>query len=135
MVSSLESTFSKEEMQTLLDSITDWEISRNQEYHVMQMVKNIPLPAEDDESYEYVSELKRQFRLREDNILDSRMARQEKAIFLKAKLMMVIKDMGRNELFDFEGQKDSDNLKLAEKCIKEAGLWDDYVQAIEEQKS
>jgi len=69
-------------------------------FHVFQMVKNIPMPPEEHEAYEFIHKLKEHFRTRERDIKDSRVTRQEKAVFLKAKLMMARRDLGISALFD-----------------------------------
>jgi len=100
-MASLESTFTKNDIETLIDSMSDWEMMGNQEYHLMEMIKNAPMPPEDHEAFEMMENIKDHFRGREKDISESRVTRQEKAVFLKAKLMMVRRDLAVNQLFDF----------------------------------
>jgi len=100
-MASLESEFTRDDIETLIESMSDWEMIGNQEYHLMQMIRNAPMPPEDHEAFEMMDHIKDHFRAREKEINESRVTRQEKAVFLKAKLMMARRDMGINQLFDF----------------------------------
>lgn len=99
-MSSLDSRFSREDLETLIEAMGDWESLGNHEFHVLQMVKNIPMPPEDHEAFEFIDKLKEHFKSRERDINDSRVTRQEKSVFLKAKLMMARRDLGISDLFD-----------------------------------
>lgn len=103
-MSSLDSKFSREDLETLIEAMGDWESLGNHEFHVLQMVKNIPMPPEDHEAFEFIGKLKEHFRNRERDIKDSRVTRQEKSVFLKAKLMLVRKDLGISQLFDMAAE-------------------------------
>lgn len=163
-MSILESRFSREDLETLIEAMGDWESLGNHEFHVLQMVKNIPLPPEDHEAYEFIGKLKEHFRNRERSINDSRLTRQEKAVFLKAKLMMARKDLGINQLFDMaaeaaasepyeaetvppemgvsaapaKAEKKSEaaaRLEAAEFFIKDLGVWDHYQTFLADRKN
>ncbi len=99
-MSSFDSRFSRSDIETMIEAVGDWESLGNNEFHALQMVKNIPVPPEDHEGYEYIQNLKDYFRRREKEINDSRMTRQEKAVFIKTKLMLARRDSAVNELFD-----------------------------------
>lgn len=164
-MSELSSKFTKDDVQTLLDSMSDWEMLGNHEFHMMQAVRNAPLPPEDSgESYEVMNQIKEHFKRREKEIMATREMRQEKAIFLKAKLMLIKRDMGINQLFDMatsvsaepvgqgsvpvesgcevpveailvpENNEAQKSLELAEFFIKDLGVWDHYSKFLKEQK-
>jgi len=96
----LTSQFSRDDIETLLEATNDWEALGSQEYHLMNMVKNAPMPPDDHEAFDMVAAIKEHFHKREKDIKDSRVTRQERAVFLKAKLMLVRRDMGVNQLFE-----------------------------------
>lgn len=99
-MSSLIASFSREDVEVLIESVGDWESVGNQEYHVLNMIKNAPLPPNEHEAFEPMSQIKQYFRDREKEILSSRALRQETAVFLKAKLMLVRRDLAIGKLFD-----------------------------------
>jgi hypothetical protein len=72
----------------------------------MNMVKNAPLPPEDHEAFEMMNHIKSHFQKREKNIKDSRELRQEAATLLKAKLIVVKRDMGIEQLFEMATEID-----------------------------
>jgi len=105
-MSELSSKFSRDDIKTLLDAMNDWESVGNQDFHILQVVKNVPMPAEDHEAYDYISQIKEHFTKREKDIIASQEIRQEQAVFLKAKLMMVRKELGITQLFDMAANAD-----------------------------
>lgn len=157
----LSSKFSREDIETLLDAMNDWEALGSHEWHMMTAVKNAPMPPEDHEAYEIFANVKEYFRKREKDIKESRITRQERAVFLKAKLMLVRRDMGINQLFEMateaelppvEGATteaagpdvgpipeftlvDSAKLERAEFFIKDLGVWDHYQKFLAEQSN
>jgi hypothetical protein len=100
-----------------------------------------------------VAAIKDHYKKREKDIKDSQVTRQERAVFLKAKLMLVRRDMGINALFEMATEtpavatqttetKDmpvvaeaSDKLSKAEFFIRDLGVWDHYQKFLEEKKS
>jgi len=100
----LSSKFSREDVETLIAAVGDWELVGNQEFHMMQMIRNAPMPPEDHEAYEPMSQIKEWYRNREKKILDGRELRQERAVFLKAKLMLVRRDMQISQLFEMANE-------------------------------
>tara|TARA_Y100000034_G_C6845233_1_gene382845 strand:- start:332 stop:850 length:519 start_codon:yes stop_codon:yes gene_type:complete len=106
-MSELSSKFTRDDLETLIDSIGDWEQLGNQEWHLLNMIKNAPMPPEDHEAFEHMQGIKNHFRSREREIEDSRQTRQEKAVFLKAKLMLVRRDMGIDQLFEMAAEASS----------------------------
>lgn len=96
----LVSKFNKDDLEVLIDAMHEWEAVGNGEYHVSQMVKSIPLPPDDHESHGFIVRIKEHFREREKEIKKSRDLRQEKAILLKAKLILTRNDLQISELFD-----------------------------------
>lgn len=117
-MSNLESRFTRDDLETLIEAMGDWESLGNQEFHVLQMVKNIPMPPEEHEAFEFIHKLKEHFRTRERDIKDSRVTRQEKAVFLKAKLMMARRDLGISALFDMASNVDASDV-LSSQAPKE----------------
>lgn len=151
----LSSKFSRVDIETLLEAMGDWEALGNQEWHLMNMVKNTPMPPEDHEAHEMVVAIKDHFFKREKDINDSRVTRQERAVLLKAKLIMVRRDMGINQLFEMAAEEtpadvavpadgasvpavpaDSAAAKLerAEYFIRDLGVWSHYEKFLSEQK-
>jgi len=152
----LTSKFSRDDIDTLIEAMGDWEALGNQEYTLLQMIKGAPMPPEDHEAFEYMQHIKDHFRRRERDIIDSRLTRQEKAVFLKAKLMLVRRDLGINQLFEMAAQdqaeaskvespppvespsggiqipvksaesKIQESLDLAEFFIRDLGVWEHY---------
>jgi hypothetical protein len=97
----LESKFSREDVETLVEAMGDWETLGNHEFYLMQMVRQAPMPPEEEsEAYEYFRNIKDHFAEREKEILATRLVRQERAVFLKAKLMLVRQEMSVNQLFE-----------------------------------
>ena len=156
-MSTLDSRFSREDIETLIEAMGDWELLGNNEYYLSQKVKSIPLPEENHEAHDYILQLKDYFRSREKEINESRITRQEKAVFLKAKLMMARRDAGINSLFDMAGDISSsvehqvkktsppnatisdaeyleNKLELAEYYIQDIGAWDYYQKFLNEKE-
>mgnify|MGYP003500950745 CR=1 FL=1 len=132
----LNSKFSREDIETLLESISDWECVENQEYQMMSYIKALQLPSEDNPAYNSILAVKENFKSREKEIKESRITRQERAVFLKAKLMLVRRDMGIDQLFEMatESAKDAESSKskldLAEEFIRDLGVWKHYQEFI-----
>lgn len=96
----LKSGLSRDDLETLIEAVNNWEADGTQEFHVMRMVENAPLPPEDHEAYEFVSNIKDHFRQKKKEIKAALEIRSEKSTFLKAKLMLIRKDIGVNKLFE-----------------------------------
>jgi hypothetical protein len=101
--------FTRDDIETLIEAMGDWEMLGNHEFHVMSMIKNAPMPPEDHEAYEALAQIKEHFQNRERDIMASRAVRQEKAVFLKAKLMLVRSDLGITALFDMTSNTDANS--------------------------
>lgn len=143
----LDSTLTAEDLELLIESLDDWELVGNQEYHIMHMVKNAPMPPQDHESFEMIKNVKEHFKQREKEINDTRKLRRERAIFLKAKLMLIRTDGGVAELFQHAqsaspsepkqaAEKPSGDLahkiERAEFFIKDVGIWEHYQKFLTE---
>ena len=139
----LSSKFSRDDIDVLIDAMGDWESIGNHEYNVMHMVKNYPMPDRDEESYDFVKNIKEHFRKREKEIKNERSVRQERAILVKAKLVLLRQEAGINQLLDVAirndeepapkeassvtlTEADQNRLELAEFYIKDLGVWDMY---------
>jgi hypothetical protein len=159
MSSELSSKFSRDDIETLIEAIDDWEMINNQEFHILQMVKNAPLPPENHESYEYIEKIKEHFSEREKSIKASRQVRQEKSVFIKAKLIMVRRDLAVDQLFEMavddkpstdvafkespvrrkkpskaETEDLTAKLEAAEYFLKDLGVWDHYQRFLKERQ-
>jgi hypothetical protein len=99
-MSELKSSFTRDDLETLIESMDFWESMGNQEFHLMNMIKNAPMPPDDHEAFDSMNQIKEHFRNRERDIEATRQTRQEKAVFLKAKLMLVRRDLSIDQLFD-----------------------------------
>lgn len=155
----LSSKFTREDIETLIEALGDWELIGSQDYNFMQAVEDSPLPPEDHEAYEIFVRIKEHYRERKRQILEHRANRQEKAVFLKAKLMLVRKDMQINSLFEMEEEPStpvpvlptpevaepvapvipddpnaSEKLAMAEFFIKDLGVWGHYEKFLADQK-
>jgi hypothetical protein len=146
----LTSKFNIYDIETLIEAMGDWEMMGNHDFHVLQMIKNAPMPPEDSEAFDVMNQIKEVFRSREKDILAGRAMRQEKSIFLKAKLLMVRSKLTSGQLFDMGENSDAVNqlntkesakaivkknleksnvekkLELAEYFIKDLGVWDHF---------
>jgi hypothetical protein len=154
----LSSKFTRDDIETLIESIGDWEMVGEQDYHLLQAIEDSPMPPEDHEAYEIMVRVKEHYRDRKQRILDHRAVRQEKAVFLKAKLMLIRKDMDINSLFEVEEDKSApkplprpsesepkaklptaqsdipgSTLELAEFFIKDLGVLDHYQKFLADQ--
>lgn len=152
----LTSKFTREDLETLIEATGDWEMLGNREYQMLEMIRGAPMPPEDHEAYEIMSQIKEHYKKREREINASRQVRQERAVFLKAKLMLVRMELGTSQLFDMAASVDASQnpakpaekattaasseadeaLKLAEFFIKDmgAGVWDYYQKFLQERK-
>jgi len=158
----LTSKFTREDIETLIEALGDWEMIGNQEFHFLQMIEEAPLPPEDNEAYEIVVRVKDHYRQKKRQILQHRALRQEQAVFIKAKLMLVRRDMQISDLFEMPvnavEQKNASTaeepagvlsapppgeeqattsgaarrLQLAEFFIKDLGVWSHYQKYLEE---
>lgn len=99
-MSELKSTFTRDDIELLIESVDFWESMGNQEFHLMNMIKNAPMPPEDHEAFDSMQQIKDHFKSRERDIAATRATRQEKAVFLKAKLMLVRRDLSIDQLFE-----------------------------------
>ena len=163
-MSELKSSFSRDDIETLIESMDNWESMGNQEFHLMNMIKNSPMPPVDHEAYEHMEHIKEHFRNRERDIEATKHVRQEKAVFLKAKLMLARRDLTIDQLFEMATEDemqsmsvDGDNpqtvtpehdhtsttthksldssLELAEFFIKDLGVWDHYQKFLKDRGS
>lgn len=158
-MSELTSKFSKEDLETLIESIGDWELMGSQEFNFLSMIEDAPMPPEDHEAFQVMQHIKDHYRSRKQRILDNRSVRQEKAVFLKAKLMLVRRDMNISDLFemtaDYPGPVSvtppmlakklpsapapvvgaQQKLEMAEFFIKDLGVWNHYEKFLAEKKA
>jgi hypothetical protein len=147
----LSSSLDRADIETLIEAMGDWEAIGNHEFHVLNMVKNAPIPPEDHEAHEFITNIKSHFKEREKDIKATREVRQEKAIFTKAKLALIKKDLGINELFDNAAaeceaeqragpvkkmtKQEKNALALAEEFIKDLGVQSHYEKFLAEKKA
>lgn len=124
-MSDLSSKFSREDIETLIEAMGDWEMLGNQEFHVLQMIKSAPMPPEDHEAFDVMQQIKNHFRNREKDIMRSREVRQERAVFLKAKLMLVRKDLGISQLFEMAAEVDTSAPSKPKDEVREGEGWVD----------
>lgn len=113
-MSALESVFTKDDITTLIQSVDDWEMVGNEEYNILMSLKKAPMPPEDHPAYDYYAAVKDAYADREKEIRSLREIRQEKAVFLKAKLFMVKRDIGVTELFDMASVVEKTPVKAPE---------------------
>lgn len=159
----LTSKFTRDDLQMLIEAIGDWEAVKTQDYFIMQQIKDAPLPPdEESEVYQFWKAVKDSFRQREQQIIDNRNARQETAVFLKAKLMLARKDLNIGSLFEMPIEMSASTptpkretpkavggvavkealeksfqqrLEIAEFFIRDLGVWEHYQKFLEEKKS
>lgn len=111
----LEKKFNNQDIETLIEAMEDWEAVGNQEYHILSMIKSAPMPPSDHEAFEYMDQIKQYFKKREKDIMASKSIRQEKSIFLKAKLLMLRQDLQRDEFLEIATTNIENNNKFSEK--------------------
>jgi hypothetical protein len=141
----LTSSFSQDDIATLIDAMSDWESVGNEEYHIMQVVKAHPLPDNEHESYEFIRQMKEHFKQREKDLKRERNIRQEKAILVKAKLVLLRQEGGISKLFEVAAEEAEDKkeeptltkaqqnrLELAEFFINDLGVWKMYQKFLED---
>lgn len=114
MSKSITSDLDLDDIKLLIEAVDDWEIFGSQEFHAMNFIKNVAIPSEfqDSEMGQALKQLKEHFRNREKDIMATRSLRQEKAIFVKAKLMLMRNSKSVDKLFEesqqpIEEEKDS----------------------------
>lgn len=155
-MASLTSALDKNDLETLVEAMNDWETIGNHEFHVMNLVKNVPIPPDDHDSHEFIVNIKDHFKQREKDIKATRAVREEKAVLLKAKLMLIKRDMGINQLFENASAPVEEDtaeevvaqpkakkptkeqvagLELAEAFIKDLGVWTHYEKFLAEHKN
>jgi len=110
----IDTKITSQDLETLIEAMGDWESTGNHEFHIMNAVKNAILPAEENESYEFVKQVKDHFAKREKQIKADRSVRQEKAIFLKAKLMWHKSQGGIQQIFEDARQPVAQPLSASE---------------------
>ncbi len=132
---SLSSALNNDDLGILLEATTDWEALGNHDFHILNMVKSVQMPPENQETYEFVKNLKEHFHKIERDIRAARELRQEKAILLKAKLMLIKRDLSINQLFD-DAHNNSLGLKLqqAEAFIESLGVTSHYKKYLDDNK-
>lgn len=142
----LDKKFTRQDIETLIEAMGDWEMVGNHEYHVLTMIKNAPMPPENHEAFEAMQQIKEYFTNREKDILASRSVRQEKAIFLKAKLLMLRQDIDAGQFIEMALNTDQPvktesiaepvqaqkRLEQAEFFIKDLGVWDHFQKFLAE---
>jgi hypothetical protein len=146
----LDKKFTRQDVETLIEAMGDWEMVGNHEYHVLTMIKNAPMPPENHEAFEAMAQIKDYFQNREKDILASRSVRQEKAIFLKAKLLMLRQDVDAGQFIEMAINSTpaatpetapvnqtlaQEKLEQAEYFIKDLGVWDHFQKFLTERKT
>lgn len=145
IMSQLDSSLTFNDIEILLESMNDWEAISTQEMGLMNMIKSAVMPPEDHESYAFVNKLKDHFKKREKEIKDYCSLKQEQAILLRAKLMLIKQDLRVNKFFENacsveslpkpaqeleSGSKELESakrkLQLAEDFIKDMGVTSYY---------
>lgn len=155
-MSELTSKFSKEDLETLIEAIGDWELMGSQEFNFLSMIEDAPMPPEDHEAFKVMQSIRDHYRAKKQQILDNRSVRQEKAVFLKAKLMLIRRDMNMDSLFEmtiessgtgvpvtppvmlskkFAPADAQQKLEMAEFFIKDLGVWSHYEKFLAEKKA
>jgi hypothetical protein len=128
--------FTLEDIEIMIESIGEWEESGNGDYNFLKLIKNAPLPSEDHEKFDEIIKIKNYFKNFEKEILQNRNNRQEKAIFLKAKIIMA-RNSGIMEVENSNKNKESFNsikkkLKLTEEFISDLGVQKHYEKFLKE---
>jgi hypothetical protein len=85
------------------------------------------MPPEDHESYDVMMQVKDSFKQKEKEIVKSRDMRQEKSVFLKAKLMLVRRDLAIHQAFDMASVESLESVKPS----KSPTETDDYKRKFE----
>jgi len=98
---SLKAALNMTDLELLLEAVGEWESVGNYEFSVMQQIKNIPVPDEEEneEAHKYIMAVKEHFKKREKEIKAARSVRQEQSTFLRAKLFMIKQKTGMDKLW------------------------------------
>ena len=150
MSSSIEAKFTKGDIEMLEEAVQYWESAGMQEYHLMQMVESSPMPPEDHPAYENAQQIKRYFADRRREIESDREIRKERAVFARAKLLLVRQKLAADQfgesIFDMRENSTIDETQdtlsqvapessqpsvasgdqLAEFYIHDLGVWKRY---------
>lgn len=101
----LSSKFTQEDIEKLIESVGDWEVNGSQEYLFMTRILDAPALPEDHEAFEIWTQIRDHYRSRKQILEDRHADRQEQAVFLKAKLMLVRKEMRVNDVFEMAAEE------------------------------
>jgi len=86
----IDSDLTTEELDTLIEALDDWEKSESHTIEFIEVLKKIPDPdTEDNPHMEQFIDFKRHMVSKESDLKKDKRIRREKAIFLKAKLLLL----------------------------------------------
>jgi len=145
----LDSRLVKPDLITLIEAVRDWQRVGDRELHMLQMVKDMPYPPEDHEAYDWVSQMKKQYKEREREIKEASELRAEKATLLAAKLYLAKNELSIQGMLDLAEmittneesllQEDpqteiklspksdaKEELDLAYEYIRDVGIWKNF---------
>lgn len=99
-MSELSNKFTHEDIETLIEAMNDWENIGTQEWQIAKQLKKIPMPPKNHEAYPYIASIKQHFAKRSEEINRTKNIKEEKAVLMKAKLMLVRRELAANQLFN-----------------------------------
>ncbi len=127
----LQAALNMSDVETLLEAVADWENLGNQDYFMMQQVKNMPIPSEEENEYlhKVLTSLKQHFADQEKSIKMARQIREEKSVFVRAKLLMIKQSVAANMLWsnpDDAGVGDTIPTQKKEVVVNTTSSIEDY---------
>ena len=98
----LQASLGMADLEVLLEAMSEWENLGNHDYYMMQQVKNMPIPTEEESEQwnKIITQLKSHYANREKTIKSDKQVREEKAVFTRAKLMMIRQAVAANMLWN-----------------------------------
>lgn len=107
----LRAALNMNDVETLLEAVADWESLGNQDFYAMQQIKNVPIPDEEEneELFKLITALKKHYTDRASEIKAARAVREEKSVFVRAKLMMIKQKISANMIWENPDDANSGN--------------------------
>jgi hypothetical protein len=98
----LEEEFTPQDLDTILDALDEWETKDVELLELIEKLKHIPDPPEDanPEYREYFLEFKKHMLSQEHKARSNKKQRRERAVLLKAKIILMNQSRAADKLFD-----------------------------------
>lgn len=122
----LKASLGTADLEVLLEAMQEWENLGNHDYYVMQQVRNMPIPSEEESEQwnKIITQLKAHYSEREKTIKSDKQVREEKAVFTRAKLMMIRQAVASNKLWNNPEDAGLDEPTPARKVVSKVEMED-----------